>query len=302
MSLIILLYHGVTKHLSEGIENISGKHIKSDLFFEQMKILKANCHLLSMDDVLSHITQKKPFPENATAVTFDDGFENNYTVARPILEEHEIPATFYLTTGMISNSKLFWVDQLEGSLNHTIKKSINIQLGPNLKKYELSSLSSKSSALKDIKLYCKGISSTEKTRIVSQVIEETEVIPNIDMSPNYRMMNWEMIKEMNQSKLFTFGGHNVEHEILSALPTEKMEWQIKSSIETIEDNLHTNVIHYAYPEGQENHFNNKVIEILKFNGIMCCPSAINGVNTIKDDLFKLKRVMVGMNNIKFPYC
>ena len=46
---------------------------------------------LSMDEVLSHCETGTPFPKGAFAVTFDDGFENNLSVARPVLEEHRVP-------------------------------------------------------------------------------------------------------------------------------------------------------------------------------------------------------------------
>ena len=52
------------------------------------------------------------------------------------------------------------------------------------------------------------------------------------------------------------------------------------------------VDHYAYPDGQAQHYNDEVIEKLKRVGIRCSPTAITGVNTLADDLFHLKRIMV----------
>ena len=42
----------------------------------------------------------------------DDGYANNYQYAFPILKEFELPATIFITTGMIGSNKLFWWDKV----------------------------------------------------------------------------------------------------------------------------------------------------------------------------------------------
>ena len=50
--------------------------------------------------------------------------------------------------------------------------------------------------------------------------------------------------------------------------------------------------HYSYPEGMEYCYSQTVIDKLKNGGILCCPTAISGVNNINTDLFNLRRIMV----------
>ncbi len=297
----ILLYHGVTNCTSSGIENNSGKHIDSKIFQFEMQYIKDNCNVLSMSDVISVFESKKSIPKNSVAVTFDDGFANNYSVAAPILKALEIPATFYITTGIIGTDKMFWVDQLESCINLTHKTEIAVFLGDDQCVFNLSDNEYKIEALKKIKKYCKNIHPSKKDKVVEMVSYETGVIPSVNQGPNYRAMTWEEVQEMNSDPLFTFGGHNVTHDTLSYLSRDEMRQQIRCSIEELEENLGEVVENYSYPEGQSNHFNNEVILFLQENGIKCCPTAINGINTLGDDLFHLKRIMVGMANIKFPY-
>ena len=79
------------------------------------------------------------------------------------------------------------------------------------------------------------------------------------------------------------------------------EKDINLSLDLLEYNLEHEVLDYSYPEGQSNHFNNKIIKLLKKRRIHLCPSAINGINKIGDDPFKLKRIMVGFWNLPFPF-
>ena len=61
------------------------------------------------------------------------------------------------------------------------------------------------------------------------------------------------------------------------------------------------VEHFSYPEGQEHHFNNEVIAALKKENIICSPSAVYGYNDFSEDLFHLKRIMVGFDGAVFPH-
>ena len=60
-NLTILLYHGVTNSIPYGIENISGKHISVDEYFDQMSWLKKNANILSMEEVYYFIANKIHF-------------------------------------------------------------------------------------------------------------------------------------------------------------------------------------------------------------------------------------------------
>ena len=79
-----------------------------------------------------------------------------------------------------------------------------------------------------------------------------------------------------------------------------MKLDIATTLSLIEYNTGMRTNHFSYPEGQKNHFNNTVINALKDNGIKCCPSAIDGLNSTKEDLFHLKRMMPGFMGREVP--
>ena len=53
--------------------------------------------------------------------------------------------------------------------------------------------------------------------------------------------------------------------------------------------------HFAYPEGQAQHYNEDVISTLKKHGVWCSPAAFSGIATESTDLFHLPRNMVDFN-------
>jgi len=300
-TLTILLYHGVSDSESKGIEIYSKKHIPYKEFREQMEYISNNCNILSMDDVVEISSLNKKYPHNAVAVTFDDGFRNNFTVATPILSNYDIPATFYITSGIINTDIMFWVDKLEDCINLSSKPSISLRLN-DIVEFDLTSNSKKIAALDEIKAFCKISSDDIKDSIIQSVIKQTDVLPSVTHAINYEKMSWKEVIALNESDLFTIGGHSLYHEILSKIPSsEKLLLNIQTSIDLLKYNLGQEIKHYSYPEGQEIHYNERVIAHLKQNGIICCPSAVDGINNPTIDLFNLKRIMVGFMGRSFPF-
>ncbi|EEG08557.1 poly-beta-1,6-N-acetyl-D-glucosamine N-deacetylase PgaB [Pseudogulbenkiania ferrooxidans] len=66
-------------------------------FVRQMDWLKNNgYHFVSMDDVLADRSGKKPLPEKAVLLTFDDGYRSMYANAFPVLKMFKAPAVVAL--------------------------------------------------------------------------------------------------------------------------------------------------------------------------------------------------------------
>jgi peptidoglycan/xylan/chitin deacetylase (PgdA/CDA1 family) len=298
-ALTILLYHGVTDTVGPGIQNYSGKHIPAHHFADQMRHLRDSCAVLSIDQVVALHQRGDPFPERAAVVSFDDGFENNYTVAAPILEEFGIPAVFYISSGIVNTDLMFWVDQIEDCINLTVKTKIEVALDLSLE-LPVGTAPEKIEAVEVVKRYCKRSRATEKERVIAELVGATGVLPAVDHAPDYRKITWAQLREMACCSLFTIGGHSLYHDILSELPPEKMRDDVRLSIDLLRYQLKRQVVHYSYPEGQVHHFNENVIECLRANGIVCSPSAIDGINPKGTDLFHLRRSMVGFMGTPFP--
>ena len=68
----ILLYHGVSNYVNyKGIENFSKKHISKNVFYRQMKFIKKNCNIISIND-LEKFKKEKKILRNSVLVTFDE--------------------------------------------------------------------------------------------------------------------------------------------------------------------------------------------------------------------------------------
>lgn len=66
--------------------------------------------VVPLSEMVHRVTTGLPL-HCALAVTFDDGYLDNYTTAAPILDNHGVPACFFVVSDFIGSSRLPWWDQ-----------------------------------------------------------------------------------------------------------------------------------------------------------------------------------------------
>jgi len=76
----------------------------------QMRFLKKyRYNVLPLKELANLIRDKKRIPTRAVAITFDDGFKNNYTFAFPILKKYNLPATMFIIVNEVGRpDKMSW--------------------------------------------------------------------------------------------------------------------------------------------------------------------------------------------------
>lgn len=299
--LTILLYHGVSQTKSRGIENYAHKHVPADDFADHLRFLKRNCTVLSLDEVVALHNAGATYPKKSVAITFDDGFANNHDVAAPILDDFDLPATFYISTGVINTDLMFWVDILEDSLNRTEVEEISVPLNGLDQTFDLSDQDRKLVALDVIKGACKRLPVEAKDEILDVVQAQTGITAEIGETENYRKMTWKQVRELDRNQRFIVGGHSLYHDILGLQTPARADLDIRTSIDLLAYQTGRVQTHYSYPEGQPHHYNEANIQTLTDKGIVCAPSALAGLNPVGTDLYHLRRIMVGFYGLPMPF-
>jgi peptidoglycan/xylan/chitin deacetylase (PgdA/CDA1 family) len=90
---IVLCYHFVHPSRTFG-------STPPQLFEDHIQWLRGRCRIVPFREL--HASHPEQSDTPAVAITFDDGYADQHTNALPILQKHGIPATFFLTTGLVN--------------------------------------------------------------------------------------------------------------------------------------------------------------------------------------------------------
>lgn len=104
---VILMYHRIATPRYDPW----GLCVAPDRFARQLAELKARRTVLPLGELVAQLEAGRAPPRPA-AVTFDDGYADNALVAKPLLEEAGVPATMFLSSGLIGSGHGFWWDEL----------------------------------------------------------------------------------------------------------------------------------------------------------------------------------------------
>jgi peptidoglycan/xylan/chitin deacetylase (PgdA/CDA1 family) len=122
---LILMYHSII----EARDRMSGPAATEEAaaaFGRHMMFLREHMRPMPLSELVTSVVSGRPLPSNAVAVTFDDGYEDNYTVAFPVLRDLQIPATIYLATGAINGPSPFWWDAVSGVIEGSDAENLDL--------------------------------------------------------------------------------------------------------------------------------------------------------------------------------
>ncbi|MGL5150300.1 MAG: polysaccharide deacetylase family protein [Clostridium sp.] len=104
----VLYYHSVEP--SEANEVIiSPDKLKMQLQY----LLDEGYYPITLSQLYEHLTNDKAIPEKSIVITFDDGYQDNYTNAFPILKELDINATIFVISDVLNNGYYMYDEQVK---------------------------------------------------------------------------------------------------------------------------------------------------------------------------------------------
>lgn len=257
-------------------------------FFSQMEFLADNYTVMTLSDAMLAFNAGKE--KNIVVVTIDDGFDDVYNNIFPVLKEFNIPATVFLTTGLVGSDDTLWSEKIVYALNLNNSKAKDLRLDSGDKSITVD-LSDVDASVSVILRELKRVSNEQRETLMSEIFQQLGV--NGDIShPDSRMLDWKQIKIMTEYGI-EFGSHTVSHPVLAKLSPSELLAELSDSRQTIQQELGLSCDTIAYPVGGVGSFDEKVIAQTKQLGYQVGCSYLSGINYRgTKNLFALKRIHI----------
>lgn len=273
----ILAYHRVLDipEIAEFDFDLELVSADADCFREQMQLLRDRFHPVRLGEAVAALAAGEHLPPGAVAVTFDDGYDDNYRVAFPILRELGVPATFFVSTGHIDSGQPFAYDWLIYMLMHApVDRFVAPEAGLDMRLPP--ERDERRQVAGEVLRRVKTCDSDVQTALITRIEREWSM-PR-DISPeDCRPMNWEQLREMHAAG-YEIGSHGVHHRILSKLDQDQLVEELEQSRGALQRELGGTAELLAYPVGGPTAFDERVIEEAKRSGYMAACSYISGTN------------------------
>ncbi|HET8575943.1 MAG TPA: polysaccharide deacetylase family protein [Methylomirabilota bacterium] len=97
----VLLYHRVNNVSSDNLTTSEQR------FIEHMRVLRRRYPVLGLSEAVAALRAGHYLGPNLVVITFDDGYADNHDIAAPILQHFGLPATFFVTAGLMGTTRRF---------------------------------------------------------------------------------------------------------------------------------------------------------------------------------------------------
>jgi len=276
----VLLYHRVNSERDPYFPSIS-----TDVFDSQMRYLARNYRVLALREILDRIEKGLEIQPYTIAITFDDGYRDNFTHARPVLAKYRLPATLFVATGYIGSDQMMWNDRVSWAFKRTIRTHFRLEFQNRHLEFSLHSPADKINSLNLVLETLKSIPDEEKTKTVDSIVKE---LMTGTVRVERQMLSWSELSKLVQEG-WDIGSHTVNHVILTRVNGAVVRDELTRSKQTLEQQLQRPISLFAYPNGKESDFNRSTKELVRQIGYKAATTTVDGLNDSGTDPWEIRR-------------
>ncbi len=276
-------------------------HASKDNLRRHFSYLKKHYRIVHIDTALDELyasntenTQKHTKRLTPLAITFDDGYQDNYMDAFPLAVELHIPFTIYIIPGYVESGTHFWWEAGKYLVAQTTISNATL----DTRSYDLKKDDDRVSFATAIDRHVRYAPSVMEREKFLASLHSTLAVSSTPLAEQASTLplTWEQVKEMDASGWVSFGAHTMHHPILAYLTDyNEMRQEVEECRIVLEQQLGHPVYSFAYPVGQMQHIGNEVRNAVCKAGFKWAVTTNYGLNDPGSDRYLLRRIEVDVD-------
>lgn len=275
--LSIFIYHRVLPHK----DPLFPAEVDSADFDQDLHRLKSMFNVIPLLDAVRH-SAAGTLPARAACITFDDGYADNAEVALPILQRHDLHATFFVATGFLNGGRM-WNDSIIELVRRAPDGVLDFSAF-GLGAHTLGSNAQRQAVIGALIGQLKYMPVAERLEQVNRLVAASGLVLPTDL-----MMTTTQVLQLHQAGM-GIGGHTVNHPILASVTTDVARAEIADGKQALEEMIGEKVQLFAYPNGKPGaDYRAEHVQMAKEIGFEGAVSTAWGAGKGRPDLFQLPR-------------
>ena len=276
--LSIFAYHGVW----DNDDVCRDEAISVEQFDWQMRLLSRVFNIIPLEQAIAAM-ENGTLPKRAVVLTFDDGYENNLSVALPVLQKYRVPATFFVTASAVQQG-IMWNDSVKEAIYLCSDTTLVLpELG--ITQVSIATAEEKSALIALLLEQLKAMRLPQQKEAVQLICQRTGVTPARRL-----MLTETQLRQFSGTEGVTVGCHTFNHPMLSVCSQDEVLADLTASKAYLQDIVGVPVDYFAYPYGKYGkHFFAEHVNLVVKAGFKAAVTTDWGVNEADDSFFLLKR-------------
>jgi peptidoglycan/xylan/chitin deacetylase (PgdA/CDA1 family) len=285
---LVLRYHAVTPDEREVAYATPEICVALQSFRLQMAFVKRAYTVLPLPDLVDLVTRGAKLPPCALAITFDDGYADNYRLAFPVLERLGLTATVYVTTSCLEDGPPLWMSAVRAVMLKATSAELDV---PGVGRVPLGAREGRGSAARAVTRSLVPLSGKERNERVAAMAASAGVEPARELAGT--MLTWQELRALARGG-WTIGAHTVSHANVALAGVAEAESEIAGSRAALATAIGQPVQHFAYPNsgGEHTYFGPGVSTLLARLGFRSAVTSKPGALRAGADRFTLPRIGV----------
>jgi len=245
----VMAYHRVIPASAASADHVhSAMWITPETLAEQIRWMRSVGDIVHLETLIR--ADVEPSRRALFALTFDDGWRDNYTWALPVLREARVPATMFLVSDAVEHDSLFWTEDVVTKTHHIAVRGGERRILDALAElWPANEPTSKASAAACCESWVEALKRVPEQERRARIDSYLRAIGAAAEPLRGYVMTWDQAREMASDRI-TFGSHTHTHQILEGLNECEMERELLTSRAVISSRLQRDVTLFCYPNAR----------------------------------------------------